>query len=100
MPNLRDLDKSVHKAIIFDEASPALVLKHKVLFQAGCRGVYTQESNCQIFAQWRFLYQMPMIVCTNRWVDEDCMHKDEEWLVDNSVVVRIEESCFLPGSSS
>ena len=34
-PNLRDFDNDVHRAVVFDEASCAMVLRHKKLFQGG-----------------------------------------------------------------
>ncbi|CAE7672268.1 unnamed protein product, partial [Symbiodinium sp. CCMP2592] len=44
-PNLRDFNNDVHRAIVFDEASCAMVLRHKKLFQGGVQPLELASSN-------------------------------------------------------
>ena len=94
-PNLRRFDRRVHKAIVFDEISPLCVAKNKVMFQASIEGVDCGQTKTSIYAYWRFLYGVPLIVCTNEWIDalpdeQRGEHgKAIDWLVKNQVHVAI-----------
>ena len=114
-PNLRGFDRRKHKACILDEATPELVLQNKVLFQATADGVDLSQSKCGQHTYWRLLYARALIVCTNKWVedglaeterrdessDEEVLYKrmsrkDKQWLVANSVHVKITEPTWTP----
>ena len=93
-PDLRDFDCSIHKAIMYDEASPDLVLKQRRLFQSpaclldlGC-----STTNCHKYQV--FVSGIMMIVCSNTWSSqvEQLEHSgDAGWLHSNSVVVHVRE---------
>jgi len=93
-PNLEGYIRSLHKAIVFDEANWVMVIKNKMLFQSAVDGVQLMQSRCQQFARWRFLYQTAMIVCTNQWLPDDERTDHRDWLRQNSVHVRVKESCY------
>ena len=96
-PDLREFDSVVHKAILFDEASAAMVLSQRKLFQApaclidlGC-----STTNCHKYQV--FVSGVMMIVCSNTWSVQ--VHKlkhegDAEWLRHNSVVVHVHAPLF------
>ena len=94
-PNLGGFQRGVHKAIVVDEAGPELVVKNKALFQCNAEGVSLQESRCQQSAIWRFLYFVPLIVCTNAWELAGLPAADSEWLNSNSEVLNLEERTWL-----
>jgi hypothetical protein len=89
-PNLTGFVRGVHKAIVFDEADWELIVRCKVLFQASCEGVHLRQSKCQQFSEWKFLYQVPMIICTNSWLQEGEETPHRDWLEANSVHVQID----------
>ena len=95
-PNLTSFDRRLHKAIIFDEADPKMVLGNKVLFQASSEGVNLCQSKCQQYSLFRWLYQVPCIVSTNKWSSSYKFDpEDVEWLEANAVVVPIVEKLWL-----
>ena len=98
-PNFKGYDKQKHDAIIFDECPWEVVHKHKMLFQAGSAGVYLQESHCQLHAVWKFLYMVPMIVCTNSWINGDTPVDAAEWIKANSIRIDIIEPVWDSGHS-
>ena len=94
-PNMQTFNPQLHRCILFDEATPEMIMKNKVLFQAGPSGVTLQESPTQMCARWIFLYQNPMIVCTNTWKHDEEWQGEFEWLRCNSVSIHITSPVFL-----
>jgi len=90
-PNLSKFVRGEHKAIVLDEVTPEMVVKNKAMFQCNAEGVNLQESRCQQFSLWRFLYAVPLIVCTNSWEIMKMPHEDSSWLQANSVLLRLTE---------
>ena len=93
-PNVTGFVRGTHKAVLFDGISWELVAANKVLFQAGIEGADLCQSKCQQFSVWRFLYQTPLILCTNRWLLNDEQSEHRGWLEANSVYVHIHEQCY------
>ena len=93
-PDLRDLDPDKHKAILFDEASPSMVLSQRRLFQAppcfvdlGC-----SATNCHKYQV--FVSGIMMMVASNTWTQQVVALKhagDRQWLGANSFVVNVME---------
>ena len=67
-PNLIKFRYGDHDSILLDEISWQKVISHKVFFQAGVEGAFLSESVCMQHAYWRWLYAIPLILCTNRWI--------------------------------
>ena len=91
-PDLRDLDPLLHKAILYDEASPEMVLRQKKLFQAPPASVRLGCSTTNCHAYDVFVSGVAMIIASNTWVsDVEALKKPEDrrWLADNSFVVSI-----------
>ena len=91
-PDLRNFDPALHKAILYDEASPAMVLSQRRLFQSppcmvdlGC-----STTNCHKYQV--FVSGVMMMICSNTWSEQlnDLEHEgDVEWLQSNSVHVHV-----------
>ncbi|CAE7545655.1 unnamed protein product [Symbiodinium sp. CCMP2592] len=60
-PNLRDFNNDVHRAIVFDEASCAMVLRHKKLFQGGVQPLELASSNTNCYSYKVWVYGTMMI---------------------------------------
>ncbi|CAE7567937.1 unnamed protein product, partial [Symbiodinium sp. CCMP2592] len=69
-PNLRDFNNDVHRAIVFDEASCAMVLRHKKLFQGGVQPLELASSNTNCYSYKGWVYGTMMIVTSNTWTAE------------------------------
>ena len=89
-PCLVGFSRRCHKAIIFDEAAFAMVASSKQMFQANDCGAETGFSATNIHHRWWWLHQIPIIVCTNRWVREEDNFEHYEWLTENCVHVTID----------
>ncbi|CAE7672280.1 unnamed protein product [Symbiodinium sp. CCMP2592] len=88
-PNLRDFNNDVHRAIVFDEASCAMVLRHKKLFQGGVQPLELASSNTNCYSYKVWVYGTMMIVTSNTWTAElhELSPEDASWLRSNSVHV-------------
>ncbi len=88
-PNLRDFDSDVHRAVVFDEASCAMVLRHKKLFQGGVQPLELASSNTNCYSYKVWVYGAMMIVTSNTWSAElqELSIEDASWLRSNSVHV-------------
>ena len=100
-PYLKGFSRTQHKAILFDEATPNMVLKNKQLFQANSDGASTGMTPSGQYLTQFWLYQVPILICCNEWLTEEMKAKPEyQWIIDNSEVVHIEKPCWkipLPG---
>ncbi|CAE7499305.1 unnamed protein product, partial [Symbiodinium sp. CCMP2592] len=85
-PNLRDFNNDVHRAIVFDEASCAMVLRHKKLFQGGVQPLELASSNTNCYSYKVWVYGTMMIVTSNTWTAElhELSPEDASWLRSNS----------------
>ena len=93
-PNLRGFDRAKHRCIVYDEITWETVIRNKVLFQASAEGVHLRQSKCQQFAEWKFLYHVPMICCTNAWLLPADKTEHRDWLEANTVHVYIQSPCW------
>ena len=92
LPDLRDFDRTRHRAILFDEVDHRVVLANKLLFQAGPMPLALSQSACQQHVYRRWFFSIPMILCSNFFLlDEssDLSKEDSDWLRANIVEVNI-----------
>ena len=88
-PDLREFRSLYHDTILFDEASPEMVISQKKLFQGppcfvelGC-----SSTNCHAYKV--LVSGTRLVICSNGWTEAlDMMPKesDRQWLVDNSLL--------------
>ena len=86
-----------HQAILFDEASPQMIAKYKVEFQAGNNPCTLGTSQCQQYAYKQRLYRIQMIICSNKWHEElSWLYDldDRKWIEENSIVQDVTLSTF------
>ena len=92
-PDLRSFRAMTHELILFDEASPELVLKQKKLFQAPAVDVTLGASttNCHAYTVW--VHSVKMVIASNTWSSDAaaCEPLDRAWLHANSVHLSVRE---------
>ena len=91
-PELRDFKALYHQVILFDQASPALVIAQQKLFQAppcfvelGC-----STTNCHSYKV--LVSGIRLVICSNGWseaVASMSSQADKDWLNDNSFVLNV-----------
>ena len=101
LPSLRELDRSQHSCIVFDEVQPHQVLNNKAFFQAGKSPVELAQSKCGGFRYRVWPYGLALICCSNKFpltVSEGLpTAEDEDWLGANCIVASFfdGQTCFV-----
>ena len=93
-PEMRDFNAMYHQIVLFDEASPQMVIAQKKLFQAppcfvelGC-----STTNCHSYKV--LVSGIRLVICSNGWseaVGQMKAQADQDWLNDNSFVVDVKD---------
>ena len=92
LPSIRAFDKKQHMAILWDEIEPSQVLQNKMVFQSGLEPIMLQQSACNGHAFEKHLYEVPMLMCSNKFDFRGTEKKpldpeDTQWLEQNIYVV-------------
>ena len=98
-PDFTQLKVGVHKAILCDEGTPQMVLKHKVEFQATNAPCTLGCTTTNQFAYSRRFYRIPMIIACNNWNEQLKLIDDAgelEWLKENAMVYYCHMNSFKP----
>jgi len=97
LPSIRAFQRSVHKAILWDEISPAQVCTNKLIFHSGPMPITLAQSACNGFAYDKWLYGVRHILCSNVFplvaepgVKGGLSAEDSEWLQANIIVADLE----------
>ena len=91
-PDLREFRPLVHKSILFDEASPAMVLQQKKLFQAPATPVRLGCSTTICHVHDVSISGVALMIASSTWLaDVEALNRreDAQWLIDNSMVVNV-----------
>ncbi len=83
------------KCIVFDEATVEMCIRNKLVMQAGVSGCQVQESPTQQYTQWKFLYGVAIVVCTNSWLQKEHPKEWHDWLGENSVVIPVTDKLYV-----
>ena len=96
-PDLRTFSHFRHKIILFDEATPEMVLRQKRLFQAPNCFIQLGTSTTNCHAYTVFLSGTGLVVCANTWMERLCRLSpaDQEWINTNSFVAHVAELLWL-----
>ena len=96
-PDMRLFDRKLHDVVLWDEATPELVLRVKKLAQASIDEVRLGQSATNVNAYVVWFHRVKLIVATNVWAAnlERCTQEDREWLTANSVYVLVESPLHL-----
>ena len=96
-PDLRQHDPLLHRCILFDEATPSMVVANRKLFQAPATWVDLGHSPTGRDVYRVFLNDTVLVVCSNGWSAE-CeklpFEDDREWLQKNCVLVIVHGPMF------
>ena len=99
-PDLREYCPLRHKAVLFDEASPDMVLRQKKLFQAPPCMVELGSSTTNCHCYKVLVYRQRLVICSNKWtqtIEGMTDEADRSWLRLNSFVLNVgSEPMFLP----
>jgi len=95
--DLRAFSPGFHDLILWDEATPQLVMKYKKLFQGqgvDCQMAQTRTSKDNYEA---FPYNVKMVICSNIWSElcRELRVADYEWIQQNSIHVRVKHASDL-----
>ena len=90
-PCLRQYDGARHHVLVFDEGKASMVLCHKKLFQASIDEVTCGSSPTNQHAYVVCVHAACIIVTSNTWSEDlaGASEADREWLVNNSLHLRI-----------
>jgi len=94
-PNLDEFENQ--KCIVLDEATAEMCASNKVLMTASSAGVTLRQSPTQQSARNVVLHGVAIIVCCNKWLDDDDDSEDAKWLRKNSEFVEIQGQLFEGG---
>ena len=85
-PDLRKFDFFKHRAIVYDEANPKMIIRQKILFQSTTDYVKLGQSTTNCYSYDTFVSGIMHIICSNTWTAElkKLQQDDYDWLVDNS----------------
>jgi len=83
--------------VLFDEATPELVLRVKKLAQASIDEVRLGQSATNINSYVVWFHRVKLIVATNVWSAslKGCSPEDQEWLKANSFYVWVDAPLHL-----
>ena len=100
-PDLRAYKALQHTYVLFDEASPSLIVRNKKLFQASaslCK-LGSSPTNQNAYDVW--FHQVRVIVASNKWAWElkSMSHEDASWVQENSVYVRVDGPLWIESPS-
>ena len=95
-PCLAGYDPRFHRAILLDEPGPDLVASCKVFLQAAIEGTDLYQSPTQRFSRWVWVYGVPIIICTNDWLEAKDDSKLACWIHANQVLVEVNEAMWIP----
>ena len=97
-PDLKQFRRPRHRAILYDEGTPEMVLKHKLVFQSSNAWCTLGNSPCNRDVYHRWFYGTHQIICSNTW-EADLLRitswEDYEWLQDNSIVIPVDHGTFF-----
>lgn len=96
-PCLTGYDPRMYDAIVLDEPDQKLVSHCKVLLQASLEGTELYQSPTQRFTRWVWLYQVPIIICTNKWIRDDDEGDIAKWIRENQVCVEVNDYMYERG---
>ena len=91
-PDLRIFEREVHDVVLWDEATPELVLRVKKLAQASIDEVRLGQSATNVNSYVVWFHRIRLIVASNVWAVSlsQCSAADKDWLEANSFYVWVD----------
>ena len=99
-PDLRSFRHTTHRCVLFDEASPEMVLTNRKLFQACNSLVQVAQSKTACYAYNVYLNDALLVISSNHWVEAmgRLPHSEAAWLEANQVLVKVTRPLWIPKS--
>ena len=99
-PDLRSFRHTKHKCVLFDEASPDMVLANRKLFQACNSLVQVAQSKTACYAYCVYLNEALLVVSSNHWVEafSRLPMSEARWLEANQILVKVTRPLWIPRS--
>ena len=96
-PPLRSFDTRAHSLVLFDEASVAMVLKHRKLFQSPNSLITLGTSPTNREAYEVYLNNTYLVICSNAWRKQldDTRVVDAAWIRANQIYIPVTEPLYL-----
>ena len=91
---LMSFDHNVHRCILWDEATPRLIVENRKVFQMPCTLVQLGQSATGSFEYSVWLNDSVSVIATNRWRRDlytSLQPEDVDWIQANSVLVEVLE---------
>ena len=66
----------------------------QVLLQAGIEGTELYQSPTQRFTRWVWVYQVPIIICTNEWISDRDRDATARWIRENQVHIHVKDYMY------
>lgn len=94
LPSIRDFDRNVYSAILWDEIDESQVLNNKLVFQSGLQPCAMQQSACNGFSYTKWLYRVPMILASNVFsftgpAAKPLSQEHQQWLRANIIEAKL-----------
>ena len=95
--NLRDYRPLEHKVVLWDEASPELVLENRKLFQCPPCWIDLGHSATGTLVYKVWVNEALFVIATNRWSSalQELVREDREWLQANQVHVLVDHPLWV-----
>lgn len=93
IPCLKEFNRTVHRAIVFDEIRPDQILGNREFFQSGQWPVKLGQSNCAQHEYAVWVYGIAMLLCTNDLSldpKSKTYESDLDWLEGNLIIVELQ----------
>ena len=100
-PDLKRFRCMEHDSVLFDEGSPDMVQRHRDLMQAPRRDITLGSSATGCYTYAVCLFRVRLVITANKWQEqlEALSPSDREWVIANTVVLRVTDKMFLPKQS-
>ena len=101
-PELRQFDSNRHRMLLFDEATPQLVIRSKRLFQSPSNWVRLGQSATNVNSYQVWAHKVPMVITSNTWSSEVARMPalDADWLRQNAIVIDVRAPLWLETTSA
>ena len=94
--DLRAYSPVRHSLILFDEASPQLVLQRKKLFQGGLEEITMGQSQTSCYSYKVWVHGIKMVLTSNRWTEDlaALCAEDRAWIEQNQVFIQCDSPLY------
>lgn len=97
-PSFREFDRSVHRAVVFDEcAGASFILANKKVMQAHRDGAKLGKSPTGAWEYEVSLWRIPLICTTNHWPPTGLSPADQDWIDKQVLQVHSDRPVWEPG---